>query len=74
LEGFEEKINTSMLLCFVENSNGYESVFPENHPYLKSDIIYVLDLGKEKNKELMKKFPDRKPYILDSNSIRELKK
>jgi len=41
----------------------YGSGFQFNSPALKDDVIYALDL-KEKNRELMKLFPDRKYYFV----------
>ena len=42
----------------------YGSVFAANSPTLDGDVIYVRDLGEEKNEELMRRFPDRKFYFL----------
>jgi len=47
----------------------YGSVFAENHPLLDSSIIYVSDLGDEKNKQIKAKFPDRQFYIANESSI-----
>ena len=47
----------------------YGSVFAANHPLLKSDVIYVKDLGAKKNAELINRFPDRQFYIANGASI-----
>ena len=47
----------------------YGSVFAENHPLLDSGIIYVRDLGDEKNKQIKERFPDRQFYIANESSI-----
>jgi len=46
----------------------YGSVFAANSPTLDGDVIYVRDLGEEKNRELMKRFPNRKFYFLPVNN------
>lgn len=66
-----KQMNVSNAIVFVETNSGYESVFAENHPLLKSDIIYAKDLGRERNIELMEKFRDRKFFIADGNSVKE---
>ena len=49
----------------------YRSVFPQNHPLLKSEVIYARFLDEQKNAELMRQFTGRKFYIADGPSITE---
>ena len=60
-----KKMGITNALVFVKGGKAFESVFAENHPLLKSDIVYAIDLGKEKNVELMEKFQGRKFYVAD---------
>ena len=47
----------------------YGSVFAANSPLLDSEVIYVRDLGDERNVELMRRFPGRKFYIANGPEI-----
>ena len=67
------KIKIENAIVFVRSTKptGYRTVFPQNHPLLKSDVIYARYLEDEKNAVLMRKFPGRKYYIANGTSIVE---
>ena len=68
-----KKMQIENAIVFVRSDGpmGYRSVFPQNHPLLKSDVIYARFLDERKNGELMRQFTDRKFYIADGPSITE---
>ena len=68
-----KKMQIENAIVFVRSDRpmGYRSVFPQNHPLLKSDVIYARFLDEGKNAELMRQFTDRKFYIADGPSITE---
>ena len=67
------KMELEEAIVFVRSNKpmGYRSVFPQNHPLLKSDVIYARFLDEQKNAELMRQFTGRKFYIADGPSITE---
>jgi len=72
--GINGKVQKAVKNLCIENAvifvrSYYGSVFAENHPLLDSSIIYVRDLGDEKNKQIKAKFPDRQFYIANESSI-----
>ncbi|MBD3185130.1 hypothetical protein GF312_22815 [Candidatus Poribacteria bacterium] len=65
------KMDLENALVFVKGSKNYESVFFENHPLLKSDIVYALYVDDKTNARVAAQFPDKKYYVADGNSIVE---
>lgn len=65
-----KKMELKNAVIFVKSY--YGSVFAANSPLLNSDVIYVKELGKEKNAELMRKFPTRQFFIADGDSIQQI--
>jgi hypothetical protein len=60
-------------VVFVEGSQDegwwtYGSVFPQNDPLLRGDIIYARDLGDTRNFVLLASFPERTPYRLTKDN------
>jgi len=67
-----KKMRIKNAVVFVKSY--YGSVFAANSPLLNSDVIYVIDLGAEKDSEIMKEFPTRQFYIADGISIQKIRK
>jgi hypothetical protein len=63
-----ERMGIKNAVVFVRSY--YGSVFAANSPTLDGEVIYVKDLGDERNKELMRRFPDRRFYRADGAEIK----
>jgi hypothetical protein len=42
----------------------YSSVFPANSPLLDGPVLYAHDLGIARNRELLRRYPDRDGFVL----------
>ena len=72
--GVNGKVQKAVKSMKIENAvifvrSYYGSVFAENHPLLESSIVYVRDLGDEKNVKIKERFPDRQFYIANGSEI-----
>ncbi|MGB9595345.1 MAG: hypothetical protein ACPL7B_03610, partial [Candidatus Poribacteria bacterium] len=62
-----KEMNIENAVIFVRSY--YGSVFAENHPLLESSIVYVRDLGDEKNTKIKEKFSGKRFYIANESEI-----
>jgi hypothetical protein len=50
----------------------YSSVFPANSPSLDGPVIYAHDLGPDRDRELLSRFPGRRGYVLNGGRLRPM--
>ncbi len=72
--GVNRKVQNAVSRMNIENAvifvrSYYGSVFAENHPLFESNIVYVRDLGDEKNVRIKERFSNRKFYIANGSEI-----
>jgi hypothetical protein len=69
-----ERAGVRDALVFVRSDQWYAwwtygSVFSANSPLLETSVVYAQDLGAECNRQLMRHFPSRTPYLLHGTKI-----
>lgn len=68
---YVQRQDTSNAVVFVQRSawTDYAPFFVANDPRLNGDVIYAIDMGPERNPDLMALYPGREFYRYDSGTL-----